>query len=162
MDLTLPAGLYDPISGSSGYVPGWTARGYKGTSGYAWYRLRVNLQDGQTALALKMPGNFDDAYQVYLNGQLMGEFGRFTAHGVTAYSALPRAFPLPADPGAGPVILAIRMFMLRPSTSLVDHECRWPAWPAGTGLCGSAIAGLLPSWTGIPEIALITSIALFP
>ena len=141
MDLTLPAGLYDPISGSSGYVPGWTARGYKGTSGYAWYRLRVNLQDGQTALALKMPDNFDDAYQVYLNGQLMGEFGRFTAHGVTAYSALPRAFPLPADPGAGPVILAIRMFML-PSTSLV--------YPNAGGLHGapelgyaSAIAGLL-------------------
>jgi hypothetical protein len=97
MDLTPPPGSYDPTFDTSGYVPGWTARGYKGYSGYsgyAWYRLRVNIQNGQTALALKMPVNFDDAYQVYVNGQLVGEFGRFTAHGVTAYISPPRAFPL--------------------------------------------------------------------
>ena len=141
MDLTPPPGPYNPISGSSGYVPGWTARGYKGTSGYAWYRLRVNLQDGQTALALKMPDNFDDAYQVYLNGRLIGEFGRFTAHGVTAYSALPRAFPLPADPGSGPVILAIRTFML-PSTPLVYPNAGGLHGPPELGYA-SAIAGLL-------------------
>jgi len=58
MDLTPTQGPNSPIPGSSGYVPGWTTRGYKGTSGYAWYRLRVSLEDGQTALALKMPGNF--------------------------------------------------------------------------------------------------------
>ena len=63
MDMTPAAGLYDPILGSSGYLPGWTARGYKGHSGYAWYRLRTNVQDGQTRLAIKMPDNVDDAYR---------------------------------------------------------------------------------------------------
>ncbi|HET9100114.1 MAG TPA: hypothetical protein VFN62_06965, partial [Acidobacteriaceae bacterium] len=100
MDMTPTAGLYDPILGSSGYLPGWTARGYPGYSGYAWYRLRVHIQNmiqdgsrGSTArLAIKMPDNYDDAYQVFVNGNMIGEFGRFTAHGVTAYSALPRAF----------------------------------------------------------------------
>jgi hypothetical protein len=139
MDLTTTSGPYHPIFGNSGFVPGWTARGYKGTSGYAWYRLQVNLQDGQTALALKMPDNFDDAYQIYLNGRLMGEFGRFTAHGVTAYSALPRAFPVPAD--RGPLIFAIRMFML-PSTSLLSPDAGGLHGPPELGHA-STIAGLL-------------------
>jgi hypothetical protein len=41
MDLTPPAGSDDPTFCSSGFVPGWTSHGYKGYSGYAWYRLRV-------------------------------------------------------------------------------------------------------------------------
>jgi hypothetical protein len=111
MDLTPPPGSYDPVSGSSGFVPGWTARGYKGYSGYAWYRLRVNVQDGQSALALKMPDNFDDAYQVYVNGRLIGEFGRFTSHGVTYYDNQPRAFPMSRGIRSGPTTIAIRMWM---------------------------------------------------
>jgi hypothetical protein len=141
MDLTPTPGPNSPIPGSSGYVPGWTARGYKGTSGYAWYRLRVNLEDGRTALALKMPGNFDDAYQVYLNGQLIGEFGRFSAHDVTVYSALARAFPLPAEFRGGSMILAIRMYML-PSTPLVYANAGGLHGPPELGHA-AAIAALL-------------------
>lgn len=140
MDMTPTAGLYDPILGSSGYLPGWTARGYPGYSGYAWYRLRVNIQNmiqdvsrGSTArLAIKMPDNYDDAYQVFVNGNMIGEFGRFTAHGVTTYNALPRAFSLPADVVGGPVTIAIRMWMA-PFTPLVD--------PDAGGLHGSPVLG---------------------
>src|ERR1035437_2399422 len=107
MDLTPPPGSYDPLLGSSGYLTGWTARGYRGYSGYAWYRLRINLQDGQTRLALKLPDAVDDAYQVYVNGKRIGEFGRFTARGVTAILSQPRAFLLPDDFRGGPVTLAI-------------------------------------------------------
>jgi len=139
MDLTPTSGPYHPIFGNGEYVPGWTARGYKGTSGYAWYRLRVNLEDSQTALTLKMPDNFDDAYQIYLNGRLIGEFGRFTANGVTAYSPLPRAFPVPAD--RGPLIFAIRMFML-PSTSLQSPDAGGLHGPPQLGHA-STIAGLM-------------------
>ncbi|MGC1782329.1 MAG: SpoIIE family protein phosphatase [Acidobacteriaceae bacterium] len=121
MDLTPPPGSYDPLIGSSGYVPGWTAHGYKGYSGYAWYRLRLNIQNGQTALALKMPDNFDDAYQIYVNGQWIGQFGRFTAHGVIAYTSLPRAFPLPTNLRSGFAIIAIRMWM-GAFTPLVDQD----------------------------------------
>ena len=141
MDLTPPAGSYDPINGSSGYVPGWTARGYKGYHGYAWYRLRVNVQDGQSRLALKMPDNFDDAYQVYVNGQMVGEFGRFTARGVSAYNAQPRAFPLPANVRGGPVTIAIRMYMLA-FTPLVDQDVGGLHGPPVLGQA-AAIAGLL-------------------
>ena len=111
MDMTPPPGTADATLGSSGYIPGWTDRGYAGYSGYAWYRLTVDVQGADDPLALKMPDNADDAYQVYVNGQRIGTFGRFTAHGVTAYSTLPRAFRLPEDIRSGRVTIAIRMWM---------------------------------------------------
>ncbi len=119
MDLTPLQNSYDPFIGSSGYIPGWTARGYKGYSGYAWYRLRVSIQNGQSALALKMPIDFDDAYQVYVNGQLIGQSGHFTARGVTAYFSTPAAFPLPTNLRGGAVAIAIRTWM-KPYTTAPD------------------------------------------
>jgi len=106
IDLTPPRGSADPT-----FTPGWTAQGHPRYSGFAWYRLRLNLQEGHTRLALKMPDIFDDAYQVFVNGQRIGQFGRFTDHRVTAYSALPRAFPLPSNLRSGPMVIAVRMWM---------------------------------------------------
>jgi stage II sporulation SpoE-like protein len=111
MDMTPPPGTADATLGSSGYIPGWTDRGYAGYSGYAWYRLTVDVQGADDPLALKMPDNADDAYQVYVNGKRIGTFGRFTAHGVTAYSTLPRAFRLPPEIRSGRVTIAIRVWM---------------------------------------------------
>ncbi len=111
MDMTPPPGTADATLGSSGYIPGWTTRGYPGYAGYAWYRLKIDIEGTHDPLALKMPDNADDAYQVYVNGQSIGTFGRFTAHGVTAYSTLPRAFRLPASVHSGLVTIAIRMWM---------------------------------------------------
>ena len=112
IDLTPPQGSYDPYIGNSGFVAGWTARGYPGYSGFAWYRLRVNLRDPvQGGLALKMPHNVDDAYQVYVNGLFIGEFGRFSGKDVTSYIAQPRAFALPAGIGSGALTIAVRMWM---------------------------------------------------
>lgn len=121
MDLTPPRGSYDPQMGTSGFVPGWTARGYPGYHGFAWYRLRVDVQGDSERLALKMPDDFDDAYQVYVNGRLIGEFGRFDGKAVTPYSAQPRAFELPAGFHAGPATIAIRMYMTA-FTPLVNED----------------------------------------
>ncbi len=68
----------DLTPGSSGFARGWTARGHAGYSGYAWYRLQVNVDGAKRSLALKMPDDFDDAYQVFVNGSRIGEFGKFT------------------------------------------------------------------------------------
>jgi hypothetical protein len=111
MDLTPPPGTADATLGSSGYIPGWTDRGFAGYSGYAWYRLTIDVQGADDPLALKMPDNADDAYQVYVDGQQIGTFGKFTPHGVTAYSTLPRAFRLPPDIRSGRMTIAIRMWM---------------------------------------------------
>jgi hypothetical protein len=111
MDLTPPSGTADATLGSSGYLPGWTDRGFAGYSGYAWYRLTINVEGADDPLALKMPDNADDAYQVYVDGRQIGTFGKFASHGVTAYSTLPRAFRLPSDLRSGRMTIAIRMWM---------------------------------------------------
>ncbi|GGA72027.1 hypothetical protein GCM10011507_24550 [Edaphobacter acidisoli] len=100
-----------PPEGSDGYVPGWTARGYAGYSGYAWYRLQVVVEGTPGPLALKMPEGVDDAYQVFVDGARIGEFGSFGTRHVTAYSALPRAFRLPPDIRDRTITIAIRMWM---------------------------------------------------
>ena len=133
LDLTPPRGSYDPYIGSSGFVPGWTAHGYRGYSGFAWYRLRLNLKDpAQSGLALKMPSDVDDAYQVFANGRFIGEFGRFSGSRVTNYVGQPRAFRLPAELDGGPVTLAIRMWM-DPHTALIE--------PAAGGMHGPPVLG---------------------
>ncbi len=101
----------DLTPGANGYLSGWTARGYAGHSGYAWYRLEVDVEGANRSLALKMPDSFDDAYQVFVNGQRVGEFGKFTPHGVTAYSSLPTAFRMPKGVRNGTVSIAIRVWM---------------------------------------------------
>ena len=101
----------DLTPGSGGLALGWTARGHKGYSGYAWYRLRINVEGAKRSLALKMPDTFDDAYQVFVNGQRLGEFGKFTDQHVTAYSGLPTAFRLPKAVHDGKASIAIRVWM---------------------------------------------------
>ncbi len=111
MSLTPPNGSADATLGTSGFIPGWTTQGYPGYSGYAWYRLRVEVKGSGGRLALKMPDSVDDAYQVYVNGELIGELGDFTDHKVTAYSTLPRGFRLPSKVRSGVITVAIRLWM---------------------------------------------------
>jgi len=111
MDLTPPPGTADPGLGISGDVPGWTARGYARYSGYAWYRLQIDVEGATRRLALKMPRFVDDAFQVFVNGQQIGEFGKFTDRHVTFYPGLPQAYPLPRQIRDGKITIAIRMWM---------------------------------------------------
>jgi len=124
MDLT-PSSAIDPFLGTPGFVPGWTMLGDAGYSGYAWYRLKANVQydPGMTegGLELKMPDNVDDAYQVYVNGMLVGGLGRFSRNGVTTYLTLPRTFALPRDIKSGQVAIAIRVWM-DPATPLTNPD----------------------------------------
>jgi hypothetical protein len=132
MDLTPPEGSADANLGTSGYIPGWTSMGYPGYSGYAWYRLRVEVAGNGTPLALKMPDGVDDAYQVYVNGQPIGDFGKFAQNHVTAYPAQPRGFPLPSKLRSGVISIAIRMWM--------DSATRFNSPDAG-GMHGPPVLG---------------------
>lgn len=100
---------------------GWTSQGYPGYSGFAWYRLHINVQGATHRLALKMPDQADDAYQVFVNGVKIGEFGNFTPQHVTAYPALPEGFPLPKSAADGNITIAIRMWM-DSATSFVSPD----------------------------------------
>ena len=145
MDLTPPPGSYDPITGNSGFVPGWTTRGFPGYAGYAWYRLRVDIQDnvqrGENGeLALKMPENVDDIYQVFVNGRMIGEFGRFEPQGNTLYMTQPRAFSASCGSGQWPHDDRRPHVDVRRHTALRSGH-RWNAWGAGAG-AGFSGAGI--------------------
>jgi hypothetical protein len=96
VDLTPKVGAIDPNNGRSAYVPGWTAMGHPGYWGYAWYRLRVQVQarPGQE-LALAGPLDLEDAYQVFDDGEMVGSFGDFSGRRPKVYFTQPRMFRLP-------------------------------------------------------------------
>lgn len=120
VDLTPQDGSENPVTGLNGYVPGWTARGHAGYSGYAWYRIRVHIvADPNVKLALAGPSEADDAYQVFDNGELIGSFGNFGQGNPGIYYSQPMMFSLPQSSGSAiggsTHVLAFRMWM-RPQT----------------------------------------------
>jgi hypothetical protein len=152
MDLTPRQGSIDPFLGTRGFVPGWTVLGDAGYSGYAWYRLKANVQydPGLTegGLELKMPDDVDDAYQVFVNGQLIGGLGRFSKSGVTSYLTLPRTFALPRDIRSGEVSIAIRVWM-DPATPLSNPDTGGLHGPPVLGQAGPIERMLQLDWDAV-------------
>jgi hypothetical protein len=103
VDLSSGTGAVDPINGMSGYAPGWTTYGHPGYWGYAWYRIRVQLDaKAGEKLALAGPADVDDVYQAFANGSLLGSFGSFKGKRPVSYYSQPKIFLLPQmDSGAG-------------------------------------------------------------
>jgi len=98
IDLTAPLGAHDDDVGLSGFVPGWAAKGHPNYSGYAWYRLTVPLDSVVgNDLALAAPPAVDDAYQLFINGSLLGSAGDFSGTVPIIYSIQPRMFLLPQN-----------------------------------------------------------------
>lgn len=137
MDMTAESDPSDPSQMAP--LPGWTARGYPKYSGYAWYRLQVDVQSTGRRLSLKMPDSVDDAYQVFVNGEQIGQFGKFDGKSVTAYGTLPRAFTLSKDLTGGKMTIAIRLWM--------DSATRFNSPDAG-GLHDPPMLGYAPDIAG--------------
>ncbi len=122
VDLTPDSHSISQLSGRAESVPGWTAKGHPGYSGYAWYRIRVKLNESPgEKLALEGPIEVDDGYQIFSNGTLLGSFGDFSSNPPVVYQEQPTLFPLPppaADHSSdGTRVLAFRIWM-EPSTLL--------------------------------------------
>lgn len=114
MSLSAPASATDGDVGLPHYAPGWTAKGYSGYYGYAWYRIHLNLQSSPgKPLALLGPWAVDSAYQVYVNGKLLGGVGDFSSSTPIAYGYhYPTFFELPATKSANEsMVIAIRVWM---------------------------------------------------
>ncbi|MGC2661571.1 MAG: hypothetical protein WA324_26755 [Bryobacteraceae bacterium] len=116
VNLTPAPGAHDDDVGLTGYVPGWEARGHRGYSGYAWYRLHavVSAPTG-ASLSLAGPPAVDSAYQVFVNGTLLGGAGRFGHQTPTVFSIQPHLFLIPAkllDQGQPrSLVIAFRVWM---------------------------------------------------
>lgn len=133
MDLSPVPGTVDPYNRDPRYVPGWTAKGHPGYMGWAWYRLKapVAARDGEK-LALACPVYVDDGYQVFVNGELLGSFGKF------------------GDPGKPPIVssTAPAMFLLPQSgaggstgAGQITQTIAFRVWMGPMGLTHSPYAG---------------------
>ncbi|MGA8530591.1 MAG: PP2C family protein-serine/threonine phosphatase [Acidobacteriaceae bacterium] len=136
MDLTPKAGAVDLFFGTSGFIPGWTKRGYPNLSGYAWYRLRVRVSDPSQPFGLKMPDSVDDVFQLYANGHYVGEFGGFSGKNVTAYIEQPISFALPRPGADGVLTLALRFYM-SPATPIGTPDAGGMHGPPALGLASA-------------------------
>ncbi len=118
VDLTPRPGISDPYNGDPAFVPGWTVAAHPDYMGWAWYRMQVPLavMPGQK-LALLGPMRMTDAYQVFVNGKLVGSFGDFPADSgaPVAYFTHPVEFSLQDAVAAGTTpasqTIAIRVWM---------------------------------------------------
>jgi hypothetical protein len=134
MDLT-PTSAIDIQTGTTGFTRGWTTRGYPSLRRYAWYRLRVHVQDSGQPLSIEMPMDVDDAFQLFANSRYLGQFGRFHAHSVTLFYAHAYTFPLPSPGPGGDLEIAVRFFMSDVSAL---------RWPDAGGMHAAPLLGVTP------------------
>lgn len=123
IDLTAPSGSFDPIAGTSGYLPGWTARGHKGYWGFAWYRIRVRVDSRPGAkLALAGPSDVDDIYQAFDDGVFIGDFGDFSGSKPSIFTTRPEMFSLPEESlsAVSDHVLSFRVYMEPYTLSQLD------------------------------------------
>ncbi len=155
-NLTPKNGAVDLITGTTGFVPGWTRQGYPKLTSYAWYRLRLKVADPGEPLWLKMPLDVDDVYQVYANGKYVGQFGGFSRHHVTLYYSEPESFALPKPGLHGEMLLALRFYM-SPSTPFNGPDAGGMHAPPVLGLASTV--GLLQ--TADEDVALHRNFSQF-
>ncbi len=105
----------------------WGTQGYKGYSGFAWYRLQVVVPPGERDLSLVLPPILT-SYQVFVDGKLVNTVGRMPPDG-TGTITFPTIVPLPIGASRGPrsITIALRVW-------------HWPGW--------SSYQGGGPQWGG--------------
>jgi hypothetical protein len=87
----------------------WGAQTHFGYTGYAWYRRHINfapLPGTSADLALMLPP-IDDVYEVYWNGNRIGQLGKMPPHPIL-YRGLPAKIIVLGPPQSG--VLAFRVW----------------------------------------------------
>jgi hypothetical protein len=87
----------------------WGVQGHPSYSGFAWYRRHIDIlpSSGDTGQYRLLVPYAEDAYEVYWNGKLIGNYGKLPPHPSWFYSDYPRSFPLI---GSAVGVLAIRVW----------------------------------------------------
>jgi hypothetical protein len=105
----------------------WAAQGYKGYSGLAWYRFRVNIPAGMGDLSITLPSILTN-YEVYANGQKFAAFGKMPPNPIPYSNWSDQTYSLPLAPSSPrQIVIAIRVW-------------QWPSW-AGYEGGGPAYSG---------------------
>ena len=87
----------------------WGEQGHPSYTGFAWYRRHMEIvpgagEDGQYSIFIL---DAENAYELYWNGKLIGQYGRLPPHAYWYYGSFPKSFPLP---GSTKGVLAIRVW----------------------------------------------------
>ena len=87
----------------------WGTQGHPAYTGFAWYRRHIELipaagQSGNFSLYI---GAAQDAYEIYWNGKLIGQYGSLPPHATWFYQDFPQSFQLN---GAKSGVLAVRVW----------------------------------------------------
>src|SRR5580700_2950330 len=95
----------------------WTSQGYRIDSGVAWYRFKVLLPQTSRSrqwqdLGILIP-RIHSSYQIFVDGELIGSFGKMPPHG-EYFIGFDQIFPLsPAKtPSARELSIAIRVWQM--------------------------------------------------
>src|SRR6201997_2531689 len=148
VSLGAPENSLDPSTGFKGFVPGWTAKGHPGYSGFAWYRIKIRIAGADAPLSLLAPISVDDSYQVFANGRLLGSFGNFDRPTPTFYFTRPLMFALATaqehDSPEQNMVLAFRFYM-SPATVL-QAQSGGMHTPPVVGLTGTITAAWHVAW----------------
>ncbi len=159
VDLSAKEESLDPIMGFPGFVPGWTAKGHPGYSGFAWYRIRVRISGADEPLALLGPSSFDDSFQIFTNGRLIGSFGDFNRPVPSLYVNRAVRFALPAasvqSSPDGTTVIAFRFYMA-PRTLLQANDPGGLHAPPVIGLWNAITAAYHVAWEDQYRSALPT------
>jgi hypothetical protein len=110
VSIAAPADANDGDQGISHYAAGWAARGYNAYTGFAWYRIRVTTaMPKDRDLALLGPAMVDSAYQIYVNGRLLGGIGDFAGATPVAFGIRPMMFSFSSNDRS--LLIAVRAWM---------------------------------------------------
>jgi len=87
----------------------WGAQGHPSYAGFGWYRRHLDIlpATGTTGQYRVEIPEADDAYEVYWNGSLIGQYGKLPPHASWYYNPFTRSFPLI---GSAVGVLAIRVW----------------------------------------------------
>ena len=94
----------------------WSAQGYRGYSGFAWYRLRLKLPATTEPLAINI-GHINSAAELYVDGQLIGANGIMRPKPEWSMQLEANAFPLPPALNGHSVEIAVRVWKSPASSS---------------------------------------------
>lgn len=140
----------------------WGAQGYKGLSGYAWYRARVVLPAGTKPLSLYIPNILTD-FQVFADGKRLQGCGAGKMSQWADVRPVVCNLPDQASGAGQTVTLAIRVWHLPYWASVVGGGMGSPMLVGERGLVGSRLRSEVDreSWreTGPIVVATITLLA---
>jgi hypothetical protein len=112
----------------------WDRQGYKGYTGLAWYRFRVNVPAGMSDLSITLPPIMTN-YEVYADGQRFAALGKMPPNPVGYSNWGAQSYRLPhGSSSARQIVIAIRVW-------------QWPAWASYEGggpISSGAIIGAPP------------------